>query len=176
MPSPISPPARRGMLLRLGASQAPPWGLVFPFNPESLHRALIAADTGRPQETITFTLRLDATDALGDRDPLSTQVGLHPQVAVLERLLRAPIDGGVTLFSWGSRVLPVVVTGLAVNETLFDTALNPIRADVEVTLRVLAEGAKGERTAELLEANEQWHEHMAAQVRIEPQVTGPPGR
>jgi hypothetical protein len=174
MASPISPRVRRGMLLRLTVSQAPPWGLEFPLNPESLHRTLIASDIGRPQETIAFTLRLDATDALADRDPLSTQVGIHPQVAVLERLLRAPTDGGVTLFAWGSRAVPVTVTELAVNETMFDTALNPIRADVEVTLRVLTEDTNDEKAAELVQANERWHEHMASQVRTLRHMAGTP--
>ena len=161
------------MLLRLAASPAPAWGLEFPLNPESLHRALVASDIGRPQETITFTLRLDATDALADRDPLNAEAGVHPQIAVLERLLRPPTDGGVTLFAWGSRAVPVTVTELVVNETLFDPALNPIRADVEVTLRVRTDDAKDAKAAELIEANEQWHEHMAAQVRIAPHVVGP---
>jgi len=162
------------MLLRLTASQAVPWGLEFPLNPESLHRTLITSDIGRPQETIAFRLQFDATDALADRDPLSTEVGIHPQVAVLERLLRPPTDDGVTLFAWGSRAVPVTVTELAVNETMFDTALNPIRADVEVTLRVLPEDPQGKMAVELVRANERWHERMASQAPIPSRVAGTP--
>ncbi len=164
MASPISPRVRHGMLLRPSGSQGAPWGLEFPLNPESLHRTLIASDLGRPQEVIAFTLRLDATDTLGDRDPVSTQVGIHPQIAVLERLLRPPTDGGVTLFAWGSRAVPVIVTELAVSETMFDPALNPIRADVEVSLRVLTEEPKDKLAVELVRVHEGWHERMASQV------------
>ncbi len=166
MASPLSPRVHHGMLVRLTASQASPWGLEFPLNPESLHRTLVASEIGRPQEVIAFTLRLDATDALADRDALTTQLGIHPQLAVLERLLHRPTDGGVTLFAWGSRAVPVLVTELAVNETMFDPALNPIRADVEVSLRVLAEEPKDKRAVELFRAHERWHEDMASQAPV----------
>ncbi len=163
------------MLLRLSGSQAAPWGLEFPCNPESLHRTLIASGLGRPQEAIAFTLRLDATDALADRDALTTtQVGIHPQVAVLERLLHPPTDGGATLFVWGSRAVPVVVIELAVNETMFNPVLNPIRADVEVSLRVLTEEPKDKRVVELVRAHERWHEHMASQAPVPHHEPEPP--
>lgn len=164
MTSPVSPRVRHGKLLRLSGSQEAPWGLEFPFNPESLHRTLTHSDLGRPQEEIAFTLRLDATDALGDGDPISAEVGIHPQLAVLERLLRPPAEGAVTLFAWGSRAVPVMVTELAVHETLFDPALNPIRADVEVSLRVLTEEPKAKLAVELSRAHERWHEDMASQA------------
>jgi len=44
----------------------------------------------------------------------------------------------VVLFVWGpGRIVPVRVTALSVTETLYDFLLNPIHADVQVTLRVL---------------------------------------
>src|SRR5207253_760687 len=44
----------------------------------------------------------------------------------------------VVLFVWGPwRVLPVAVTGVSVTEQDFDPFLNPIRAEVSVSLRVL---------------------------------------
>jgi len=68
----------------------------------------------------------------------------------------------VTLFAWGSRAVPVVVTELAVNETMFDPALNPIRADVEVSLRVLTDEPKDEHVVELVRAHERWQQDMAS--------------
>lgn len=176
MTSPISPRVRHGMLLRLPGAPASAWGLEFPLNPGALHRTLMGSETGPPQETIFFTLRLDATDALADRDPTGTQVGIHPQIAVLERLLRPPTDDGVTLFAWGSRAVPVTVSELAVSETMFDPALNPIRADVEVTLQVLAEDTKGKQAFALFQANERWHERMASQAPTPQHETDTPDR
>ena len=42
------------------------------------------------------------------------------------------------LFVWGvQRIVPVRVTALSTNETLYDSSLNPIHAEVTITLRVL---------------------------------------
>ncbi len=44
----------------------------------------------------------------------------------------------VTLFIWGSdRIVPVRVTGLTITEKLYDSTLNPIHAEAQLTLRVL---------------------------------------
>jgi hypothetical protein len=44
----------------------------------------------------------------------------------------------LVLFVWGpERILPVRVTALSVTEKLYDSALNPIHADAQITLRVL---------------------------------------
>ena len=44
----------------------------------------------------------------------------------------------LALFVWGSqRIVPVRVTSLSINETLYDSSLNPIHAEVSITLRVL---------------------------------------
>jgi hypothetical protein len=44
----------------------------------------------------------------------------------------------VTLFIWGpGRIVPVRLTTLTINEQLYDSALNPIHAQAEVSLRVL---------------------------------------
>ena len=47
-------------------------------------------------------------------------------------------DLPAVLFVWGpQRILPVRVTELSITETLYDAVLNPIHADVSITLRVL---------------------------------------
>jgi len=44
------------------------------------------------------------------------------------------------LFVWGpGRIVPVRLTALTVTERLYDTFLNPVKADVQVTLRVLTD-------------------------------------
>ena len=44
----------------------------------------------------------------------------------------------VTLFIWGAgRIVPVRVTGLTITEKLYDSALNPIHAEAQLSLRVL---------------------------------------
>ncbi len=44
----------------------------------------------------------------------------------------------VTLLIWGAgRIVPVRVTGLTITEQLYDSALNPIHAEAQLTLRVL---------------------------------------
>jgi len=49
-----------------------------------------------------------------------------------------PEELPVVLFIWGpGRVLPVRLTGLAVREQEFDLLLNPIRAEVDLSLEVL---------------------------------------
>lgn len=45
----------------------------------------------------------------------------------------------ITLFVWGPlRVVPVRVTGLTITETLYDALLNPVHADVKLSLKVLS--------------------------------------
>ena len=50
-----------------------------------------------------------------------------------------PPQAPVTLFVWGiKRVLPVHLTGFSIEEQAYDVNLNPIRAKVALTLRVLS--------------------------------------
>jgi hypothetical protein len=113
---------------------------------------------GPPQETIKLDAELDAADQLETGDPISTQLGLHPALAALEMLVYPksavaianevllavgvievlPMEAPLTLFVWGpKRVVPVRVTEFSVTEEAFDPGLNPIRAKVSLTLRVL---------------------------------------
>ncbi len=116
---------------------------------------------GAAVETIKLEAVLDATDQLEfpDRNPATVQHGVHPQLAVLEamaypqsaallandRLAAAgtlevlPVEAPLALFVWSrSRVVPVRLTDLSVTEEAFDPALNPIRAKVSLSLRVLS--------------------------------------
>jgi hypothetical protein len=115
---------------------------------------------GPPVEAINLTVELDATDQLGEANPNQTVVehGLHPALAILEMMLYpptfrvqendqlasqgevqiSPAELPLVLLVWGkSRVVPVMLTNFSVSEEAFDTHLNPIRAKVELGLRVL---------------------------------------
>jgi len=148
---------------------------VFQFNPESVSRTPSLAQppqpsTGQgssdatqqpaqPTESISFSLRIDATDQLASSNPIAATSGILPTLSALE-LLMVPksslsidlfnLSGGpqphlhppdrlpTVLFIWGPfRILPVTVNSLSINETEYDTLLNPIRAEVSVSLQVL---------------------------------------
>lgn len=89
----------------------------------ALEMLLYPTGTGRPGLTGTVT----AAVASALSGTLAGPVRTIPQ-SVLP----------VTLFVWGpGRIVPVRVTDLAVTEQLFDSALNPIHAEAQLTLRVL---------------------------------------
>jgi hypothetical protein len=59
-------------------------------------------------------------------------------LATLGLLEIVPPEAPLTLFVWGpSRVVPVRITDLSVEEEAYDPFLNPIRAKVTVGMRVL---------------------------------------
>jgi hypothetical protein len=118
---------------------------------------------GPPVETITMSIELDAADQLEDpahRDQVN-EVGLHGALAALELLLYPatarvsqieqqaqrgavdvhPADTPLVVLWWGAsrdaRLVPVQLQSLSIAEELFDDALNPIQAKVELTLKVL---------------------------------------
>jgi hypothetical protein len=116
---------------------------------------------GAAVETIKLDAVLDATDQLEfpDQNPTATKHGIHPQLAVLEAMLYPqsaamlandrlaasgtlevlPVEAPLALFVWSrSRIVPVRLTDLSVTEEAFDPALNPIRAKVSLSLRVLS--------------------------------------
>jgi len=114
---------------------------------------------GPPKETITLNIEFDATDGLEENNPLATKVGIYPALSALEILLYPksslvianaiaaqagilevmPPEAPLTLFVWGpQRVLPVRLTSFSITEEAYDTALNPIRAKVDLSLLVLS--------------------------------------
>ncbi len=110
------------------------------------------------EESISFDIRLDATDGMNDGDLVATQFGVAPQLATLEQMMmpkQETLLGSlltskrgysftqkpkppIILFIWGrKRVLPVNLTSMNISEEEFSTVLNPIRATVAVTLEVI---------------------------------------
>ncbi|MEJ2443861.1 MAG: hypothetical protein P8Y42_10450 [Exilibacterium sp.] len=114
---------------------------------------------GPPIETIQLEAELDATDQLASANPTSTELGLHPQLAALEAIIYptsnqllqhrsdaaagsieiAPAQGPLCVFIFGSkRIMPVRITEFSITEEAFDIALNPIRAKINLSMRVLS--------------------------------------
>jgi hypothetical protein len=114
---------------------------------------------GPPVETIKVEAEIDATDAMEANDPQTNQAGLHPQLAALETIVHpasahlsaanreaasgsleiAPALAPLPLFVFGAkRIVPVRITELSITEEAFDAALNPMRAKLSLSLRVLS--------------------------------------
>jgi len=114
---------------------------------------------GAPIETISLEVELDATDQLEKGKKMASTIGIYPQLSALEMLLypKSSVviknailakagtielvgpEAPLTLLIWGiKRVVPVRLTGLEIVEQAYDTKLNPIRATVNLSLRVLS--------------------------------------
>jgi hypothetical protein len=169
---PLSPKILKGGLVAYQLPDLLPKIIVFQYNPDEVSRDLRSRGAqgggrgdanrtdGPPDETLTFTVEIDAADQLADPSQNATTVqnGLHPVIAALEGLLYPSyavvianealalagsglIQGEQTplaLLIWGPRrVLPVQVQSLSIKEQAFDVQLNPIRVAADMTLRVL---------------------------------------
>ncbi|MFG1922708.1 hypothetical protein [Cryptosporangium sp. NPDC048952] len=108
--------------------------------------------TGPPIETLSMTVEVDAAD---QPDPVA---GVHSQLAAVETLLYPPSEqvranrslstsgsfeivpalAPLALLVWGPRrVVPVRLSDVSITEEAFDAELNPVRAKLGLTLRVL---------------------------------------
>lgn len=113
---------------------------------------------GPPTETISANLKIDLIDQMeeGKSGPLDGGIAgylaalemlIYPKsvaVAINQGLMLAgtmevvPPAAPLTLFIYGWRkVVPVKIDSLSITETAHDAALNPIRADVSVSMKVL---------------------------------------
>lgn len=116
---------------------------------------------GPAVETITLEAELDATDQLEfpDQNGAAVETGIFPALSAMETLLHptvaqlnrqdaqtaagsfeiTPAETPLALFIWSrNRIAPVRLTDLSITEEFFDPALNPIRAKVSLSLRVLS--------------------------------------
>lgn len=117
---------------------------------------------GPPIETYKLDAEIDATDQLESPDAATSksvlEFGIQPQLAALETILYpdsnqlkqldsqasggsfevVPVQGPLTIFVWSkSRIAPVRITDMNIEEQFFDASLNPIRAKVSLSMRVL---------------------------------------
>jgi hypothetical protein len=155
-----------GQVLRVIALQYNPDTLTRTLQPQAIagdahDRSQALRLKGPPVETIKFDAEVDATDQLdaADQNPTAVRFGIAPQLAAFELLLYpasgslvannglqasgtleiTPVETPLALFVWSTqRVVPVRVTDFSITEEAFDASLNPIRAKVSVTLRVLS--------------------------------------
>ncbi len=154
-----------GAVMRVIALQYNPDTLTRTLQPkgvtDSQDRSQALRLTGTPVETIKIEAEIDATDQLEfpDQNPDAVQLGVAPQIAALETLLYpttgqlqandalqssgtleiTPVETPLALFVWSKeRVVPVRVTDLSVTEEAFDPKLNPMRAKLSLSLRVLS--------------------------------------
>jgi len=127
----------------------------------------VRAQPGPPTETITLALELDATDFLEDpgNHPVGSVVGVSSPIASMEKIMHPTgsvitaligaitsllgIGGGasavprsevpVVLFFWGpSRIVPVRVTNLTIEEQAHTPLLYPFQATARLSMRVLS--------------------------------------
>jgi len=145
---------------------------------------------GPAVETFKLDADIDATDQLEfpDQNATAVQFGIQPQLALLESLVQptaaqlssvdreassgtleiAPMLAPLALFVWSkSRVVPVKVTDFSITEEAFDASLNPIRAKVTISLRVLSTSDFGfsSKAGSLFMAYLQSKEQLASKVQ-----------
>ena len=127
---------------------------------ESGSRSEVLRLQGTPIETFKLEAEFDASGRLPEAQKEATpKQGIYPQLSALESLIyptvewaktnmkRAsegrieiiPYEVPMTLFIWGAkRVLPVRLADFSITEEAYDINLNPIRAKVSLSLRVLS--------------------------------------
>lgn len=122
------------------------------FNPEALRF------TGPPVETYKLEAEIDGIDKLELADTKTVETGIQPILSALETLLYpksshlasnnalaqfgtieiTPMESSLILFVWNkNRIVPVQITEFSITEEAFDVNLNPIRAKVNLGMRVL---------------------------------------
>ncbi len=97
-----------------------------------------------PTEYFNLTFELDSVDLdSSSQNQSSAGQGLHPGLAMLELMMQPQMVGKqallpIIVFKWGAkRSMPVRIVSMNVEEKSFDITLNPTRANVSLTLRVL---------------------------------------
>lgn len=123
------------------------------------------ASSGTLKESFSVLIRFDFAERVEGAKSLPAELGVAPEIAALEDLLypiesetEAPSDGSeptrarpqrwTVLFVWGrKRVLPVRITGMTINETVYNNELNPVRAEVDVSVEVLGDADASDNTA-----------------------------
>lgn len=126
------------------------------------------SQAGEPSiEKISLTAKFSAADEMGDNKILARTFGVGPRLAALEKMVHpantllaeigkalsapvAPLAGEARqviprekypriLFIWGKfRVLPVVLESMSITEQQYDHSLNPVQAEVAISMSVNA--------------------------------------
>lgn len=115
--------------------------------------------SGAPTETISLKARVDATDGLASGSTITKTMGIRPQLAALELFAypslaavakdtllysegtvgAVPVPAARTLLIFGmTRIVPIRITSISITEQLFDSNLNPVRAEVTLSTEVVS--------------------------------------
>lgn len=122
-----------------------PEKLLHYFNPPTVPLGNTTVENQAPLvEFYNLTFELDSTDLESQtQNKIATDLGIHPALAMLETMIQPQVIGNqksmpIVVFEWGAkRSVAVQFVSMNVEETAFDIALNPTRAIVNLTLRVL---------------------------------------
>jgi hypothetical protein len=138
-----------------------PFAFEFLYNPTELVHMMLYEASGLPAsangspfpvigrlpcELFFLSVEMDITDQLErpQSNYADVHCGLLPRLAKLQLMAKPKtsttghVDMPVMAFSWGpNRVVPVRLLNVKVTEEAFDPTLNPIRAKVDMWLRVL---------------------------------------
>lgn len=109
---------------------------------------------GQPSEYFGLTFDLDSVDLDSqNQSQIAADLGIHPALAMLELMMQPQTADNkivlpIVVFKWGSKRLVVAnVVNMSVEEKTFDQTLNPIRATISLTLRVLNVSEVGNNAA-----------------------------
>ena len=179
MPTPTgysrSPKLQTGALIQLTRDivGVVPLITLFQYNPEQIQRSFeIHSNPGSdekgmqapsdqphpPDESLNFSLELDATDDLERSRQTAVRYGVADRLAVLEKLI-FPVGGQasgdrstrdqpvvrrptvpILLLSLGrNRVFPVRITSLSVSELFHSPDMMPIHAKVDLSLHIMSD-------------------------------------
>ena len=112
-------------------------------------------------ESFSINILIDATDRMNDNEPVAVAFGVSPELDTLRSMVEPKSQGpggvqmlaslglggerafqrnetaSVLLFVWGTHVLPVFLTGIAVEEVAHLPSLVPYRAKATLTMQVI---------------------------------------
>lgn len=113
------------------------------------------ASEGALKHSFNVLIRLDLAERHQAATNLPVELGVAPEIAAIEDLMypaeaesEAASDGTepvharprrpTVLFIWSrKRVYPVRIAGMTITESVFNAELNPVRAEIDVSLEVL---------------------------------------
>ncbi len=136
--------------------------------PPNAQAATADQSAGTLKETFSIQIRLDFADRDESVAGIGEEFGIAPEIAAIEELLHpvetdataaAAAPGGTApvrtarprptvLFVWGkSRVLPVRIASLKIDESVYNDHLYPVRAEIEASLEMLGESEARDNAA-----------------------------
>jgi len=156
--NPQSLTRNRSITLTLGSTPATRGGYDFALPTET---ARVAQGVAVEPESFDMEILLDATDRMNDDEVVARTLGIQPELDTLRSMVEPKTQGpgglqtlaslgfggsrafqhaqtaSVLLFVWGTRILPVFLTGIRMEESAHLPSLAPYRATVQLTMQVI---------------------------------------